>query len=231
MNILLASSEVHPFSKTGGLADMVGSLARALIGAGHEARVITPLYRGIREKFPQIQREDWYLNVPLGTRRVKGELWSMDVEGGPKVYFIEQPAFFDRAGIYHEQNVSYPDNDERYIFFSKCVVHLARYLHWRPDVVHVHDWQAGLGPAMLLPQKREGGGTPPPPCLPIHNLAYQGVFPPESFDLTGLSRDFFTTDGAEYFGLLNCLKAGIAFAGAITTVSPRYAREISTEEY
>src|SRR6202012_2625097 len=101
MNILLASSEVHPFSKTGGLADMVGSLARALVAAGHEARVITPLYRGIREKFPQIRHEDYYLNVPMGDRWIRGEVWSTELEGGSKVYFIEQPEFYDRAGIYH----------------------------------------------------------------------------------------------------------------------------------
>ena len=231
MKILLASSEVHPYSKTGGLADMVGALGRALLKAGHEVCVVTPLYRGIREKFPDVHPEDWYLNLPLGDRWIQGALWSVIPENGLKVYFIEQTEFFDRAGIYHEKNVSYPDNDQRYIFFSKAVVHLARYMHWRPDVVHVHDWQVGLVPAMLQQLQREGWGNPPPTCLTIHNLAYQGVFPPESFALTGLSKDFFHPNGAEFFGMLNCLKAGIAFADAITTVSPRYAREISTEEY
>lgn len=231
MNILLASSELFPFSKTGGLADMVGALARALAQAGQEARVVTPLYRGIREKFPQIQREQWEFNLPLGKRWVQGGLWSIEPEKGLKVYFIEQPEFFDRPGIYFEKNISYADNDARYIFFSKCVVHLARYLSWRPDVVHVHDWQVALVPAMLQQQKREGWGNPPSSCLTIHNLAYQGVFPGESFTLANLAPDFFTADTAEYFGLLNCLKAGIALADCITTVSPRYAREIMTEEY
>lgn len=231
MKILLASSEVFPFSKTGGLADMVGSLARALAGAGHEVRVVTPLYRGVREKFAAIFREDWSFDLPLGVEPIHGNLYSTDLAENLKVYFIEQPEFFDRAGIYHEKNVSYEDNDRRYIFFSKCIVHLARYLPWRADVVHVHDWQAGLVPPMLLQQQREGWGNPPPGCLTIHNLAYQGVFPPKSFNLTGLSPDFFNPDGAEYFGMLNCLKAGIAYADIITTVSPRYAREITTEEY
>jgi len=231
MNILLASSEVFPFSKTGGLADMVGALARAVAQSGNEARVVTPLYRGIREKFPQIKREDWEFNLPLGKRWLRGALWSVEPEKGLKIYFIEQPEFFERAGIYFENNISYPDNDARYIFFSKCVVHLARYLPWRADVVHVHDWQVSLVPAMLQQQKREGWGNPPPSCLTIHNLAYQGVFPGESYALTNLPPDFFTADSAEYFGLLNCLKGGIALADAITTVSPRYAREIMTEEY
>src|ERR1700733_2378657 len=114
MKILLASSEVHPYSKTGGLADMVGALGRALQKAGHEVCIITPLYRGIREKFPDLHPEDWYLNLPLGDRWVRGALWSVIRENGPKVYFIEQTEFFDRAGIYHEKNISYPDNDLRF---------------------------------------------------------------------------------------------------------------------
>jgi starch synthase len=231
MNILLASSEVFPFSKTGGLADMVGALARALAQSGHEARVVTPLYRGIREKFPQIKREQWEFHLPLGKDWVQGALWSIEPEKRLKIYFIEHPAFFDRAGIYFEKNISYTDNDARYIFFSKCVVHLARYLPWRADVVHVHDWQVALVPAMLQQQKREGWGNPPPSCLTIHNLAYQGVFPGESYSLANLAPDFFNPEAAEYFGLLNCLKAGIGLADSITTVSPRYAREIMTEEY
>src|SRR5882672_6029544 len=231
MKILLASSEVHPFSKTGGLADMVGALGNALVNAGHEARIVTPLYRGIREKFPQLRREDWQFNLPLGFKWIQGGLWSMELENGLKVYFVEQPEFFDRAGIYQEKNISYPDNDERFIFFSKCVVHLSRYLPWRPDLINAHDWQVGLVPALLQQQQREGWGNPPPACLTIHNLAYQGVFPPASYALTNLSKDFFHPEGAEFFGLLNCLKAGIAFADVITTVSPRYAREITTEEF
>lgn len=231
MNILLASSEVFPFSKTGGLADMVGALARALANEGHEARVVTPLYRGIREKFPAMRKVDWYLDLPMGLQNVPGELWELDVVRGLKIYFIDQAGYFNRAGIYQENHVSYADNAERYIYFSKCVAHLARYLPWRPEVVHVHDWQAGLVPALILQQKMEGWVNSPATCLTIHNLAYQGVFPEKAFALTNLPENIFHTEGAEFFGLLNCLKAGIAYADFITTVSPRYAREITTEEY
>jgi starch synthase len=232
MKILLASSEVHPFSKTGGLADMVAALAKALARDGQEARIVTPLYRGLREKFPKIQRVDWEFNLPLGNKWFQAELWSLEIEKNLLAYFIHQPAFFDRAGIYFENNISYADNAERYIFFSKCVAHLARYLPWRPDIIHVHDWQTALVPALVLRQRRaEGWGNPPPTCLTIHNLAYQGLFPAEAFALTNLSPDFFTPQGAEFYKHLNCLKAGIAFADEITTVSPRYAREITTEEY
>jgi starch synthase len=229
MKILLASSEVHPFSKTGGLADMVGALGKALARAGHEARIVTPLYRGIREKFPAMRRVDWKFNLPLGTKWEQGNLWSLEVEKGLTVYFVEHPGFFDRAGIYFENNISYVDNDARYIFFSKCVAHLVCYLPWRPDAVHVHDWQVGLVPALMLQQQREEVGNPPLTCLTIHNLAYQGIFQQEAFSLTNLPRDFFTIEGAEFYGQLNCLKAGIVFADVITTVSPRYAREIMTE--
>jgi len=230
MKILLASSEVHPFSKTGGLADMVGALGKALANAGQDVRIVTPLYRGLREKFSKMRRADWQFNLPLGARWEQGHLWSLEVQKGLTVYFVEHPGFFDRAGIYFENNISYADNAERFIFFSKCVTHLARYLPWRPDVIHVHDWQAALVPALMLHQARaEGWENPPPTCLTIHNLAYQGIFPPGAFALTNLPAGFFSIGGAEFYGQLNCLKAGIVFAGVITTVSPRYAREIMTE--
>jgi len=230
MNILLASSEVFPFSKTGGLADMVGALARALVKAGHQIRVVTPLYRGLREKFPALRKVDWRFDVPLDGFHVPGGLWELDEASGVKIYFVEQPAYFNRSGIYFENNISYPDNAERFIFFSKCITNLARYLPWRADVVHVHDWQAGLVPALILQQKVEGWVNAPATCLTIHNLAYQGVFPEAAYALANLPASYFHTDGAEYYGQLNCLKAGIAYADAITTVSPRYAREITTGE-
>jgi len=131
-----------------------------------------------------------------------------------------------------ENHVSYPDNAERFIFFSKCVANLTRYLPWRPEIVHVHDWQTALVPALMLQQHRaEGWGSPPSTCLTIHNLACQGIYPPGIFALTNLPPNFFTIDGLEYHGQLNCLKGGIVYADTITTVSPRYAREITTEEF
>jgi starch synthase len=233
MKILLASSEVYPFSKTGGLADMVGALGRALVHAGHEAVIVSPLYRGIRNKFPQLRPVDWQFDLPMGSHRAQGGLWVLDQPGEARAYFVEQAGYFDRAGLYLENNLGYPDNAERFIFFSKCVAHLARYHAWRPDIIHVHDWQVGLVPALVLQQRKEGWGDAPPTCLTIHNLAYQGVFPGEDFALANLPADYFAPDGvgAEFYGLLNCLKGGIVFADSLTTVSPRYAREITTEEF
>ena len=128
--------------------------------------------------------------------------------------------------------MDFPDNAERFLFFSKCVAHLARYLQWKPDIVHVNDWHTALVPCLMAHQvKNETWINPPPCCLTIHNLAYQGVFPRNAFALTNLSQDYFNSERLEFYGQLNLLKAGIVFAHTVTTVSPRYAREITTEQY
>lgn len=232
MKILLASSEVHPYSKTGGLADMIGALGKAFALAGHQVGVVTPLYRGILDRFPDLRRVDWQIDLPLANWRSRAELWAIEPMKGLTIYFIHQPKYFDRASLYVEHGRDYADNGERFIFFSKCVAHLARYLPWRPEVVHVNDWQTALVPAIVLHQsRREGWGTPPRTCLTIHNLAYQGFFPRSTYAMTNLPADYFHPEGAEFYGKLNCLKAGIVYADVVTTVSPRYAREITTEEF
>ena len=230
MKILLASSEVHPFSKTGGLADMVGAMGKSLARAGHEVAVISPLYRGVAKKVPELRREDYVLDIPLGDRRVEGELWSFEEEERLTVSFLRQPGYFDRPGLYQENGVDYPDNAERYTFFCKCVAHIARHHPFKPDVVHGHDWQAGLVPVFIHFQEREDGWTgAPATCLTIHNLAYQGVFAKTAFALTNLPWSYFTPQSLEYYGGINFLKAAILFSDMLTTVSPRYAREITTE--
>jgi starch synthase len=230
MNVLLASSEVHPYSKTGGLADMVGALAKSLAQAGLRVGLVTPLYKGILERFPDTQRFDWHIDLPLGPHRVAGQVYKREWEPGLTVYFVHRPEFFFRDGIYGENGADYPDNAERFIFFSKCVAHLARYLPWQPQLLHVHDWQVGLVPLLVLHQRlREGWGNAPKTCLTIHNLAYQGVYPRTHYHFTNLPWDYFHEEGVEFHAMLNCLKAGISFADLITTVSPRYAREITTE--
>jgi starch synthase len=232
MKILLASSEVHPYSKTGGLADMVGAMGKALAEAGHRVGIVTPLYRGIGERFPEMKKLDWYMELPLGPRKLQAEVWTLEPMEGLTVYFIHQPEFYLRAGLYGEKGVDYADNAERFIFFSKAAIHLARYLPWQPEVVHTNDWQTGLVPLMMLHQKlQEGWTNMPRTCLTIHNLAYQGVFPAAQYALTNLPPDYFNLHGAEFYGLLNCLKAGIVYADVITTVSPRYAREITLPEF
>ncbi len=232
MKILLASGEVHPYSKSGGLADMVAALAKFLGRAGHQVGLVTPLYRGIREKFPQLKKVDWWIDLPLGLERVQAEVWTDEPGEGVTVYFISAPQFYDRPQLYTENGHDYADNAARFIFFSKCVAQLARYLPWQPELVHAHDWQAGLVPPLILHQRaHDGWANAPRTCLTIHNLAYQGIFPRAQYDLTNLPLDYFTPHGVEFHGHLNCLKAGIAYADAITTVSPRYAREITTPQF
>ena len=232
MKILLASSEAHPYSKTGGLADMVGALAKALVGEGHQVGLVTPLYTGIRELFPAIRWLDWNLELSLGPNLVRGEVWTLQPHERLTVYLIDQPGFYLRPSPYQQDGVDYPDNAERFIFLSKAVVHLARYLPWQPELVHVHDWQVGLVPLFIQHEKlATGWGTAPRTCMTIHNLAYQGIFPASRYPLTNLPWDYFNPNGVEFYKLFNCLKAGITYANAITTVSPRYAREITTEEF
>ena len=232
MKLLLASSELHPYSKSGGLADMVAALAKTLAAAGHQVGVVTPLYRGIRKRFPEARPFDWRLNLPLGSARVEGGVWILEPAENLTIYFIDQPAFFERPGLYGEKGGDYPDNAERFMFFSKAVVNLARYLPWKPELVHVHDWQAGLVPLFIRDQKlRDGWSDPPRTCLTIHNLAYQGVFPLKAYALTNLPATYFNPEGVEFHGSMNSLKAGLEFADILTTVSPRYAREITTEMF
>ena len=231
MKILLASSEVFPYSKTGGLADMVGALGKALAQAGHEIGIVTPLYRGVRDKVTDLESATGPIHVALGGETVSGLVWKHQPSPGLTIYFVDQPAYFDRPALYGEAGADYPDNAARFIFLSKCVAHLARYLAWQPDVVHAHDWQVGLVPLLLKHQEMTTAWrNPPASVLTIHNLAYQGVFPAADFALANLPRDYFTPDGVEYYGHFNCLKAGIVYADMITTVSPRYAREITTEQ-
>ncbi len=231
MRILLASSEVHPYSKTGGLADMTASLAKALARVGHRVGLVTPLYAGIRERFPELKQFSLPLELPLGPRTVRGEIWSLEPLPGLTVYFVDQPGFYNRAGLYQDEGVDYPDNAERFMFFSKATAHLALQLDWRPEVLHLHDWQAGPAALLIQHQRKLGGqGALPGLCLTIHNLAYQGLFPAAQYALTNLPGDYFTPAGVEFYGQMSCLKAGIVYADVITTVSPRYAREITSEE-
>lgn len=232
MRILLASSEVHPFSKTGGLADMVGALGKALAAAGHEVAIVTPLYRGIRGRFTDLQPTDLRLDVPLGDTRISAGVFELRLNKRLTVYFVDQPAYFDRLALYGENNTDYPDNPQRFIFFSKAVVQLAHLQPLGPfDIVHIHDWQVGLVPVLLRHEAHRTGWRAPRSVLTIHNLAYQGGFMASAFAFTNLPLDYFTPAGVEFYGNLNCLKAAIIYSDFITTVSPRYAREICTEAY
>jgi starch synthase len=230
LKILLASSEVHPYSKTGGLADMVGALGKALARAGHQVGLVSPLYAGVRERCPGLRREELTLDIPLGVKRVPGEIWTADPAEGLKLYFVDQPGFFQRSGLYQKDGMDFPDNAERFLFFSKAVAELAFRLAWQPQIVHTHDWQTGPA-ALFVRHRQQEGGRPLRICNTVHNLAYQGLFPASQYALTNLPWDYFKPDGVEFYGQLSCLKAGLNYSDLVTTVSPRYAREITTEEF
>ena len=207
MNILHASSEVFPYSKTGGLADATAALARAQAAAGHTVTLVTPLYRGIREQFPGLE--------PLGQAEPPAMVWRLEPEPNLTVLFIDEPEWFDRDGLY-----GHADDAERFIFFSKCVARLAK----RTEIVHAHDWQSGLVMPLLT-------DVPVGKVFTIHNAAYQGRFPADKFELTGLPESFFDWRQLEFHGDVSFLKGGIVCADLVTTVSPRYARELLTKEY
>jgi starch synthase len=231
MRILLVTSELHPYSKTGGLADMVWGLARNLAEAGHRVGVVTPLYRSIWNRH-RPESMDWNMELVMGGRTVRPQVRTLQPHPGLDLYFVDAPEYFDRDGIYGDAHGEHWDNGERFMAFSRAAVHLARYLPWAPEVVHGHDWQAGLVPLLVRHQaEREGWKAPPRTVFTIHNLAYQGIYPPSAFALSGVAPDWFHPGGAEFHGLLNLLKTGLVYSDAITTVSPRYAREIATAEY
>src|SRR6266478_1920827 len=172
MRILLASSEAHPYSKTGGLAYMVGALGKTLAGTGHQSALVTPLYKGITERFPEIKPEGPSFEVPLGPGQVRAQVWAAKTSAGVALYFVDQPEFFHRDTLYHKDGVDYPDNAARFIFFSKVVAHLSRHLPLKPELVHAHDWQTGLVPLLIAHRKKSEGWTDAPrTCMTIHNLA------------------------------------------------------------
>jgi len=231
MKILMASSEVFPYSKTGGLADMTAALAKTLAAAGHQVGLVTPLYAGIQERFPDLARLDWKMNLPLGAEWVSATVFTCNPAPNLTVYFIAQPSLYERKDLYLENGQEFPDNARRFIFYAKAVTHLARYLPWQPELVHLHDWQTALVPLFIRYQALLAGWhNSPATCLTIHNLAYQGVYPHDSYRQTNLPWEYFHAEGAEYYGRFSFLKTGLVFVDQITAVSPTYAREIQTPE-
>ena len=232
LRLLIASSEVLPYSKTGGLADMVAALGKSMARRGHRVGIVTPLYQGFFEKWPALKKLDYFLRLPLGNGWLEAEIFTLEPEPNLTVYFVHQPTLYQRPGLYGEKNVDYPDNAQRFLYLSKAVAHLARYLTWAPQLVPLHDWQVALVPLLLRHQQsREGWPHATPSVLTIHNLAYQGIYLKEMFAYANLPESDLSPEGAEFNGFLNCLKAGVLLADRLTTVSPRYAREITTAEF
>jgi starch synthase len=233
MRVAIVSPEVVPFAKTGGLADVAGALPKALSSLGVEVKVLLPKYGSIDQKAHGIETLLADLEVPVGKREKgftlkRGILPDSEVE----CLFIDSPEYFGREGYYLDKKTGedFPDNDERFLLFSRGVLESLKALDWKPDVIHLNDWQTGLVPAYLKGVYSEdpffhGIGT----VFTIHNIAYQGSFPPESFEKLNLPEEYFyPTAGLEFWGKVSYLKAGIHFADLVTTVSRQYAREISS---
>jgi starch synthase len=227
MRILMAASEMAPLARTGGLADVLEALPAELQRRGHEVSVILPFYRGIREnKSLQIQPTGVIMTVEVGARKIETEILETHAPNDIQVFFVRRDEYFDRSELYGSDGRAYEDNAERFIFFSKAAVELARRVIPAPDIVHVHDWQTALIPVFIRQRQ-----LPFKSVLTIHNIAYQGSFWGVDFGLTNLPGSYFGASGIEFYGRVNFLKGGILDADAITTVSERYAREIQTSEY
>ncbi|MBN1395383.1 MAG: glycogen synthase GlgA [Pirellulales bacterium] len=230
MNILFASSEAVPFSKTGGLADVCGALPIELARLGHSPTVILPAYRKTRYCGQPIEPLGVDFIVPIGSKMVAGHLLKSVMPGGQApVYLIEQDQYFDRDELYGADGKDYVDNCERFVFFSRAVLEAIRLLDLKVDVLHANDWQTGLTPAYLKIEYRKLARYQNiASLLTIHNLAYQGQFWHWDMLLTGLDWRYFNWRQMEFHGHLNLLKTGMVFADSISTVSPRYAQEIQT---
>ncbi len=233
MKILMVSPEVAPFSKVGGLGDMVGSLSKEMARMGHDVRVVTPLYGSVKPSAERrLARESLAANLGGGHREY-ARVWEESLPGAPtsRVYFLEHAGFFDRHEIYAGPWGGHADNAQRFTFLSRAALDLCHELQWYPDVVHCHDWTTGFIPVYLNTTDRNTPLGRTASVMTVHNLQHQGMFGKETFGFSGLPWDVFRADGLEALGNVNMLKGGLYHATKITTVSPNYAKEIQTPAY
>jgi starch synthase len=227
MKVLFVSSEGLPYSKTGGLADVVEALPKALAEGGHEVAVLLPRYRGNKAVGMVVPN----LTVPLGHLLRFPSIVEGETIAGVRYFFVDDPEYFDRDQLYGDKTGDYKDNAERFAEFSRVAIEFAKRV-WLPDVIHCHDWQAALVPVILRTQHAEDPVVRSLPVVfTIHNLAYQGLFPYTALRDIGLPDMLFTMDRLEFYGKVNFLKGGLIFSDYLTTVSRRYAKEIQTPEY
>jgi starch synthase len=227
MRILFVASEGLPFSKTGGLADVIEALPKALAEMGNEVAVVLPRYRGTRAATVVMPS----MTIPTGAGLRFPAVADGTVIDGVRYFFVDDPEYFDREQLYGEQGTDYPDNAGRFGEFSRAAIEIAKHI-WPPDVIHCHDWQAAMVPVLL----RTLYATDPlvraiPVVFTIHNMGYHGQFPRTVLAELGLPEDLFRVDALEFYGKVNFLKAGLVFSDILTTVSKRYAQEIQTPEY
>jgi len=222
MKILFAAAEAYPLAKVGGLGDVAGSLPKALKALGHDVRIALPRYGMIREWAEDLGS----FSVRIGGGEEEARLRTSSIDGVP-VYLVEKPELFDRPKVYE-----YEDDGRRFGFFSKSLLDLLPRADFWPDVIHCNDWHSALAPALLRTlYAGDERYRPIHTVLTIHNLQHQGLFGRDLADWAGLPPETWTPEGVEFYGQLNCMKAGIVHADLVNTVSPTYAQEIQTEEF
>jgi len=229
MRIVFAASECVPFSKTGGLADVVGALPPALAALGHDVTVYLPRYKQTKLTDPKTVLKS--VTIPFDDSHRFCSVLDGGKLSGVQFYFIEYPPFFERDALYGTPTGDFPDNAERFSLYSRAVLEATKILGV-PDAFHCHDWQSSLIPVLLRSVYAEDPvfrGVPS--VLTIHNMGYQGLFPPDTLPLLMLSWDLFTIDKMEFYGKVNFLKGALTFADYVTTVSKKYSQEIQTAEY
>ena len=233
MKIVHAASELYPYMKTGGLADAVGALTGTFAEMGHEVSVFVPGYRSaLAHPMAAAAERKFRIKVEMGDQFLSGDVLAFSPQKNLTVYLICRDEFYDRRFAYGNGERDYEDNSDRFIYFCKAVVETMRLADLGADIVHAHDWQAALLPLLLREAERRFGVTLAMKTLfTIHNIAFQGLFSAACFARTNLPDELFSMDGLEYYGQVNFLKAGILFSDRVTTVSPRYAREIQTPEF
>lgn len=232
VNVLFLASEMIPFAKTGGLADVAGSLPAALKRLGVDVSVGLPLYRSVKEGSFERQMVFKGLPVPLAGQTLIGNVHATETVEGVPVYFFEREDLFDRPNLYRTAEGDYYDNLERFAFFGHASLLFAKATGMHFDVIHCHDWQTGLVPAYLGALFRTDPFFSSTTTLfTIHNIGYQGLFSREKLSVCGLPPETYHPEGIEYWGAISLLKAGIVYADAITTVSPKYSQEIQTSEF
>ncbi|RCX13471.1 starch synthase [Anaerobacterium chartisolvens] len=222
MRVLLASSEAVPFAKTGGLADVAGSLPPALKKLGQDIRLIIPKYKCIASEYTGKMEKLGEIMVNVGWRRQYCGVFKL-VHNEVTVYFIDNEYYFKRDGLY-----GYFDQAEQFVFFCKAIIEVLPMIGFKPDVIHCNDWQTAIIPLLLKDHyKRFPFYASIKTLFTIHNLSYQGVFPEQVLpDLTGISWEYFNQWGVEFYGGVNFMKAGLAFADMLSTVSTTYVQEI-----
>ncbi len=233
MKIVHAASELYPYMKTGGLADAVGALTGTLVDLGHEVSVFLPGYRdALAHPLAAGAERRFKLKIEMGDQYLSGDVLAFSPRKNLTVFLVCRDEFYDRKYPYGNGERDYEDNSDRFIFFCKAVVETMRLADIGADIVHTHDWQTALMPLLLREAERRFDVTlAMKTVFTIHNIAYQGLFSAGCFARTNLPDELFSMDGLEYYGQVNFLKAGILFADRVTTVSPRYAKEIQTPEF